>query len=189
MSHRRGFDESKFDTASDEEEDNDEGMNGETEGDLMDFMVRFSAHVDSLEFNKRMATFFRDHCHIVDLSTTEHSHEVYEVYEAYTEHIDVMLEDFVKKEKLPSAEALVAKVREASEMNTFASEYVQFILQVVDFESFAKCLRQYWAAFARNNGIPLDGPVDHDAKDNTIHEDSGLDIDESKASESKSSHK
>ncbi|GBG29943.1 Hypothetical Protein FCC1311_061632 [Hondaea fermentalgiana] len=164
-------------------------MQGEGEEDLMEFMVRFSNHVDGPEFNKRMAKFFRKHCHIVDLTTSEHSLEMYELYQTYQGHIDNMLEDFVDKEGLPSAEALVAKVRAASEANSFASEYVQFILDVVDYESFAKCMQQYWRAFARNNGIDLPGEPSAKSPSSSKADSKSQDHTSESKTETKQAHK
>jgi len=122
------------------------------ESDLK-FVLRFSDHIDSTEFTSKFENFIKDNCHVIDLDTSEHSHEYYELYQDYTVLIEDMLESFLEKEQLDSPSELYRKLRDASNENDCVDDYLQYVIAAAEYESFAKVMRQHWKEFAEEHNL------------------------------------
>mmetsp|Transcript_10173 Transcript_10173/g.25803 ORF Transcript_10173/g.25803 Transcript_10173/m.25803 type:complete len:175 (+) Transcript_10173:108-632(+) len=144
---------------------------------ILGFVLRFSAYVDSVEFDGRLAKFFQDNCHIVDtaLDAAEHSHEYFELFNKYESIVESLLMDFVEAEGLKSPKELFLRLQACADASEIASEYIEFCVKSMTYEDFATTLKEYWADFAKLHDIPI--PNGHVLLDNEL------------AAESKSAHK
>ncbi len=119
----------------------------------VEFVLRLSDHVDSTAFNERCKELLVENMHLVDLSTDEHPHEYYELYQEFQKIIEDMLEGFLVQEKLQSPSELYRKVKRAYDNDEFAHEYVNFILRAAEYESFVEALKNRWKSFAKENNV------------------------------------
>ena len=129
--------------------------------DKMSFVLRFAEHVDGRAFNQRCAAYLKDHMHIVDftLGKDECSHEYWDVYVGYQSIVEEMLEDFVRAEGLKRPSELFERLQACYEVNSFASEYIEFCISCMSFEAFAACLKGYWRQFSKNHGLTQEEEV------------------------------
>lgn len=123
--------------------------------DSLEFVVRFADHIDSVDFNKRCEKFFKDNCHVVDLTlhADEHTHEYFDLFKEYQQIVEDALRDFMDREGLESPRELYGKLKQCYDQNPFAQEYLNYCLNCMEFESFAKSLKRYWRAFAKNHNL------------------------------------
>jgi hypothetical protein len=126
-----------------------------SDSDKVDFVLRFAEHVDGKEFNQRCAAYFKKYISIVDptLDKDECSHEYWEAYQGYQVLVDEMLQDFLQSEGIKRPSELYEKLKDCYDSNPYASEYIEFLISVMTFESFADCLRSYWRQFSVNRGL------------------------------------